>query len=90
MTRKESVMSGTPAASRLCTPEGTCVMSPVDVQCVECRERFAVSVSGVDDRPQPVCPRCGREEMLVAALAGEDTSWYWDDDGVASAPPRRS
>ena len=65
-------------------------MSPVDVQCVECRERFAVSVSSVDDRPRPVCPRCGQEEMLVAALAGEDTSWYWDDDGVASPPSRRS
>jgi hypothetical protein len=64
-------------------------MSPVDVQCVDCRERFTVSVSDVDQCPRPVCPRCGQQEMLVAALAGQDTTWYWDDDGVADPSPRR-
>ena len=57
-------------------------MSPVDVECVECHQRFAVSISR-SDQERERCPRCGKEEMLLAALAGEDTRWYWGYDARA-------
>jgi hypothetical protein len=64
-------------------------MSPVEVQCADCHEEFPVSVSHVDVRPPQACPRCGREEMLIAALAGEDTSWYWGLDDADEAPVKK-
>ena len=61
-------------------------MSPVDVECVECHQRFAVSISR-SDQERERCPRCGKEEMLLAALAGEDTRWYWGYDGESDDEP---
>jgi NAD-dependent SIR2 family protein deacetylase len=61
-------------------------MSPVDVECTGCHAQFPVSVSEVDERPQ-ACPRCAGEEMLIAALAGRDTGWYWVGESRDAAPP---
>ncbi len=47
-------------------------MTPVTVECAACSERFPLSISRLEAEAAARCPRCGRQEVLLAALAGEE------------------
>jgi len=59
-------------------------MSLVNSECVDCGRRLSTpAIRSEHDRMR--CPRCGAGEVLLDALAGKDTRWYWGLDGEDDA-----